>query len=112
MFKLQMFRRLRVFPVLLTCFLISSLTAQTQGPQRVPVPVPPVKRSPSPKKDRTALPPVPTFKDIAQEVGLKASHTAAPEAHYVIDSTSGGDGLFDCDNDDRLAVVLVNGSTV
>src|SRR5216683_6524863 len=58
------------------------------------------------------VPPVPTFKDIAKEVGLTASHTAAPEAHYVIDSTSGGVGLFDCDNDERLDVVLVNGSTV
>src|SRR5437016_10707195 len=104
--------------VVLICFLILSLTpqvltAQAQGPQRVPVPVqPPVKRTPPAKKDRTALPPVPTFKDIAKEVGLTVSHIAAPEAHYVIDSTSGGVGLFDCDNDERLDVVLVNGSTV
>jgi len=104
--------------VVLICFLILSLTpqvltAQAQGPQRVPVPVqPPVKRTPAGKKDRSELPPVPTFKDIAKEVGLTVSHIAAPEAHYVIDSTSGGVGLFDCDNDERLDVVLVNGSTV
>src|ERR1700724_3820251 len=100
------------------CLLILSLTprvlsAQAGGPQRVPVPVPPpAKRAASGKKDRSALPPVPTFKDIAKEVGLTASHTAAPEAHYVIDSTSGGAGLFDCGNDESLDVVLVNGSTV
>src|SRR5947208_4666273 len=89
------------------------LTAHPQGPQRVPVPVPlPTKRSPQSKKDRGGLPPIPTFKDIAKEVGLTASHIAAPEAHYVIDSTSGGAGLFDCDDDGRLDVVLVNGSTV
>jgi hypothetical protein len=58
------------------------------------------------------LPPAPVFKDIAKQVGLTVSHIAAPEAHYVIDSTSGGVGLFDCDDDGRLDVVLINGSTV
>src|SRR5215471_17371140 len=95
------------------CFLLCSFVAQAQGPKTVPVPVPqPAKRPPAAKKDRSALPPVPTFKDIAKEVGLTVSHIAAPEAHYVIDSTSGGVGVFDCDNDDRLDIVLVNGSTV
>src|SRR6266403_1114337 len=89
------------------------LFAQAQGPQRVPVPVPPpAKRSPQDKKDRSALPPIPTFKDVARDVGLTAVHISAPEAHYVIDSTSGGAGLFDCDDDGRLDVVLINGSTV
>jgi enediyne biosynthesis protein E4 len=89
------------------------LFAQTQGPQSVPVPVPPpAKRSPQEKKDRSGLPPIPAFKDVAKDVGLTASHVAAPEARYVIDSTSGGVGLFDCDDDGRLDVVLVNGSTV
>src|SRR5207248_1228523 len=64
------------------------------------------------KKDRSALSPIPTFKDIAKDVGLTAVHISAPEAHYVIDSTSGGAGLFDCDDDGRLDAVLVNGSTV
>src|SRR2546423_1665843 len=111
MFKPRMFG----YPSKFLVFLIwlFSLAVQAQGPQNVPVPVPkPVKRAPSAKKDLRAFPPVPTFKDVAKEVGLTASHIAAPEAHYVIDSTSGGDGLFDCDNDDRLDVVLVNGSTV
>ena len=94
-------------------FSVPLLFAQTQGPQRVPVPVaPPAKRSPQEKKDRSGLPPIPTFKDIAKDVGLTASHIAAPEARYVIDSTSGGAGLFDCDDDGRLDAVLVNGSTV
>ena len=88
-------------------------TVHAQGPQRVPVPVPPrANRPPQQKKDRGSLPPVPVFKDIAKDVGLTAVHIAAPEAHFVIDSTSGGAGLFDCDGDGRLDVVLVNGSTV
>src|SRR5437588_11662949 len=91
-------------------FLVLSLAAYAQEPKTVPAPVPP-KRGPV-KKDRGGFPPVPAFKDIAKEVGLTVSHIAAPEAHYVIDSTSGGSGLFDCDNDDRLDVILVNGSTV
>src|SRR6266850_1956093 len=89
------------------------LTAHPQGPQRVPVPVPlPAKRPLQSKRNRSGLPPIPTFKDVAKDIGLTASHIAAPEAHYVIDSTSGGAGLFDCDDDGRLDVVLINGSTV
>jgi enediyne biosynthesis protein E4 len=81
---------------------------QQPGSVRVPLP-----KLPTPaKKDRSGLPPVPIFKDVAKDVGLTAMHIAAPEAHYVIDSTSGGAGLFDCDDDGRLDVVLINGSTV
>src|SRR5438309_556800 len=87
--------------------------AQAGGPQRVPVPPPVVKSSASKSKtDRSTLPPVPVFKDIAAQLGVTVPHIAAPEAHYVIDSTSGGTGLFDCDDDGRLDVVLINGSTV
>jgi enediyne biosynthesis protein E4 len=84
--------------------------APSQQPGTVRVPLP---KFPAPaKKDRSALPSVPVFKDLAKDVGLTVSHIAAPEAHYVIDSTSGGVGMFDCDNDGRLDIVLVNGSTV
>jgi enediyne biosynthesis protein E4 len=87
--------------------------AQAAGPQRVPVPPPPAKPNGSkPKTDRSLLPPIPVFKDIAKQIGVTVSHIAAPEARYVIDSTSGGVGLFDCDDDGRLDIVLVNGSTV
>jgi hypothetical protein len=89
------------------------VAAQAPGPQSVPLPPPVAKAgTANAKADRSKLPPIPTFKDIAKDVGLTASHIAAPEAHYVIDSTSGGVGLFDCDDDGRLDVLLVNGSTV
>jgi enediyne biosynthesis protein E4 len=82
--------------------------SQQSGVAHVPLP-----KLPTPaKKDRSGLPPIPVFKDIAKEVGLTVTHIAAPEAHYVIDSTSGGVGLFDCDDDGRLDILLVNGSTV
>src|SRR6267154_2812457 len=77
--------------------------AQAGGPQRVPVPPPLTKpNAAKPKTDRSLLPPVPVFQDIATQLGVSAAHIAAPEAHYVIDSTSGGSGLFDCDDDGRL----------
>jgi enediyne biosynthesis protein E4 len=80
------------------------------GPQSVRVP-PSATRSGT-RTDRSSLPPIPIFKDIAKDVGVTVAHIASTEARYVIDSTSGGTGLFDCDNDGRLDIVLVNGSTV
>ncbi|MFI5247685.1 MAG: CRTAC1 family protein, partial [Nitrospirales bacterium] len=46
------------------------------------------------------------------QAGLTASHISSPQKHYVIESMSGGIGLFDCDNDGKLDIVMVNGSTV
>jgi len=109
-------RSRRFFSVLFALTLILAFAAPSQpqapgqqpGSVRVPLP-----KLPTPaKKDRSSLPPIPMFKDVAKDVGLTAVHIAAPEAHYVIDSTSGGAGLFDCDDDGRLDVVLINGSTV
>jgi hypothetical protein len=56
--------------------------------------------------------PVPVFRDIAAQSGLTASHIASLDKHYVVESMSGGIGLFDCDNDGKLDIVMVNGSTV
>ena len=90
-----------------------SVATQAPGPQHVPIPPPTSKINPAkPKTDRSTLPPIPLFKDMAKEAGVTISHIAAAEARYVIDSTSGGVGLFDCDNDGKLDLVLVNGSTV
>jgi hypothetical protein len=101
---------LSVFVALLAFTAASLAQAPSQQPGITRVPLP---KLPAPaKKDRGGLPPVPVFKDIAKEVGITATHISAPEAHYVIDSTSGGAGLFDCDDDGRLDVVLINGSTV
>ncbi len=56
------------------------LLAQGQGPQRVPVPIPPpTKRSAQEKKDRGALPPIPTFRDVAKEVGLTPFTSPLPK---------------------------------
>jgi len=55
---------------------------------------------------------VPHFEDIGLQAGLTVSHVAAPEKRYIVESMSGGIGLIDCDNDGKLDIVVVNGSTV
>ena len=121
MFLTALKERKRLFALLIglsipgcAFILVLAVSSYAQAPSQQPgvahVPLP--KLPASAKKDRSGLPPVPVFKDIAKEVGLTVSHISAPEAHYVIDSTSGGAGLFDCDDDGRLDVILVNGSTV
>jgi hypothetical protein len=53
----------------------------------------------------------PHFQDVARQAGLTVSHISG-EKRYILESMSGGVGLFDCDNDGKLDVVVVNGSTV
>lgn len=55
--------------------------------------------------------PYPHFKDVARQSGLTVSHISG-EKRYILESMSGGVGLFDCDNDGKLDIVVVNGSTV
>ena len=56
--------------------------------------------------------PVPRFQDVAKEVGLTVPHISSPEKKYIVESMSGGVGLIDCDNDGKLDVMTVNGSTI
>ena len=103
----------RIFALIFAVLTPHLALAQAPGPQKVPIP--PVLKKPGAgriKTDRSLLPPIPIFKDIATQIGVTAPHIAAPEARYVLDSISGGVGLFDCDDDGRLDIVLVNGSTV
>jgi hypothetical protein len=57
-------------------------------------------------------PPLPVFQDVAQQVGLNVSHISSPDARYIVESMSGGAGLIDCDNDGKLDIITVNGSSV
>src|ERR1035437_2682302 len=82
-----------------------------QGPMGSPARIsPPRPEKKSPAAKLTA--PVPIFRDIAAHAGLAASHISSPEKYYVIESMSGGIGLFDCDNDGKLDIVMGNGSSV
>jgi len=55
---------------------------------------------------------MPQFKDVAKEAGLTVSHISTPEKKYIVESMSGGAGLIDCDNDGKLDIITVNGSTI
>ena len=57
-------------------------------------------------------PPVPRFEDITQQAGLTVPHLSTPEKRYIVESMSGGVGFIDCDNDGKLDIITVNGSSV
>src|SRR5260370_18086153 len=63
---------------------------------------------------RKSQPPpvVPQFEDVSRQAGLSVSHISTAEQHYIIESMSGGIALFDCDDDGKLDIAMVNGSTV
>ncbi len=62
---------------------------------------------------KTPSPPVvPQFEDVSRQAGLSVSHISTAEQHYIIESMSGGIALFDCDDDGKLDIAVVNGSTV
>ncbi len=56
--------------------------------------------------------PLPQFQDVAQQVGLTVSHISSPDAQYITESMSGGAGLIDCDNDGKLDILTIHGSSV
>jgi len=56
--------------------------------------------------------PAPRFKDVAKEAGLTVSHISTPEKKYIVESMSGGAGLIDCDDDGKLDIITINGSTI
>jgi hypothetical protein len=97
--------------LLIACTGLLLAQSAPQGPMGLATKVPPerIAKKSSPPKLTT---PVPVFRDIAAQVGLTASHISSREKYYVIESMSGGVGLFDCDNDGKLDIVMVNGSTV
>ena len=53
------------------------------------------------------------FRDIASKAGLTTTPNSSSERHYIVETMGGGGvGLFDCDNDGRLDIVVVNDSTI
>jgi hypothetical protein len=55
---------------------------------------------------------IPQFDDISSQAGLTGSHISTIEQHYIIESMSGGIAMFDCDDDGKLDIAVINGSTV
>src|ERR1700686_5113961 len=106
------FSRLSAVPILFVLLLLSSASTDTLRAQSTALPLPPSAKLPPREVNRPGFPPIPKFKDIAQAVGLTVAHISSGEKRYIIESMSGGAGLFDCDDDGRLDIVTVNGSTV
>ena len=74
-----------------------------------------IAQTAAPKKaSQLAAPqtPLPIFTDVTKEAGLTVSHISTPEKKYIVESMSGGAGLIDCDNDGKLDIITVNGSTI
>jgi hypothetical protein len=105
MITLQISDRVLWWGVLLIAAVGLSAQTTPQAPKGSAAKTPKKLPAPSPA-------PVPIFRDIAVQAGLAASHISSREKYYVIESMSGGVGLFDCDNDGKLDIVMVNGSTV
>ncbi len=61
---------------------------------------------------QTAWAQSPHFRDVSREVGLNVPHISTPDKQYIVESMSGGVGLIDCDNDGKLDIIVVNGSTI
>jgi len=59
-----------------------------------------------------AKPPLPQFEDVAIQAGLTVSHISTADKKFILESMSGGAGLIDCDNDGKLDIITVNGSTI
>ena len=66
----------------------------------------------TPSSKLTTKPVMPKFVDVAKQAGLTVSHISTPDKKYIVESMSGGAGLIDCDNDGKLDVITVNGSTI
>jgi hypothetical protein len=82
--------------------------SQTRLSQTQPSQSHPTQTPPSPIQQT----PVPEFEDVAQKAGLTVAHISSPDKKYIVESMSGGVGLIDCDNDGKLDIITVNGSTV
>jgi len=79
------------------------LPIQSLSAQNSPARISPTQNSPAP---------IPEFEDVAQKAGLTVAHISSPDKKYIVESMSGGVGLIDCDNDGKLDIITVNGSTV
>lgn len=63
-----------------------------------------------PKAD--SHPVAPQFEEVAARAGITVPHVSGQAKNFILDTISGGIGFIDCDNDGKLDMLVVNGSTV
>src|SRR5260370_12661606 len=75
---------------------------------------PPTAQSNGTRKSLTTIPKSAVhFRDIAIRAGLQTIPHSRSDRRYVLDTMAGGGiALFDCDNDGKLDIVVVNDSTI
>ena len=61
---------------------------------------------------QTGPPAIPQFEDVARQAGLTVPNISSKDEYYIVESMSGGAGFIDCDNDGKLDILTVNGSTI
>lgn len=99
-------RRAGAFAVsILACALLPFQGAAIPGPAAQ------ADRAAQNKSASASLPP-PVFNDMAAQLGLTVPHVSSPDKKYILESMSGGVGMFDCDGDGLQDIVVVNGSTI
>src|SRR5712664_2745708 len=52
------------------------------------------------------------FREVGMEAGLTKVPFSSMKQHYVVETISGGVALFDCDNDGKLDILVVNDATI
>jgi hypothetical protein len=68
---------------------------------------------PAPSPKPLAQPSIPHFRDLSADVGLRTIPHTNLDRRYVIETMSGGGVAFlDCNNDGKLAIAVVNDSTI
>ena len=92
--------------LLVIAALVAAPGGRAQGVAQGPPPPPTAKTIKC--KGRT----VPQFEDVTEKVGIRFSHTSAPESRYIIESMSGGVLLLDYDRDGWLDIYFTNAPTV
>jgi hypothetical protein len=56
--------------------------------------------------------PITHFREIGKEAGLTKVPFSSKNQRYVVETISGGVALFDCDNDGKLDILVVNDATI
>ena len=52
------------------------------------------------------------FREIGRQSGITTVPPGSPDKHYLVEMMGGGVGLFDCDNDGKLDILVVGDSTL